>query len=166
MRLFSRALVTSLTVLSSFSAFAADQDCAFGTFNPERERQRTIHRLSVSAEAVAGSGRQRAVGKTPGGPAPRLQIANFIDTYVGAKQYADGVVPTTIASDEEFFRRVSLDLAGIIPDAAEVEAFVADTSMRFVSGTLNSPSSEEPIRPCVCIGISDCSRVIDSTPPI
>jgi len=38
----------------------------------------------------------------------------------------DGVIPTTISSDEEFLRRISLDLTGVIPDSAAVTAFVND----------------------------------------
>ena len=54
--------------------------------------------------------------------------ANFIDTDVFNKMRQDGVNPTAIAGDEEFLRRVTLDLTGQIPDAATVQAFLADTT--------------------------------------
>src|SRR4029079_3618641 len=38
------------------------------------------------------------------------------------------VAPTQLASDEEFLRRVTLDLTGQIPDSATVQSFLADTS--------------------------------------
>src|SRR5205085_11662009 len=42
------------------------------------------------------------------------------------KMRQDGVVPTTVAGDEEFLRRVTLDLTGQIPDSATVQTFLAD----------------------------------------
>src|SRR5262245_6959764 len=38
------------------------------------------------------------------------------------------VRPAGPATDAEFFRRVSLDLAGCVPTAADVRAFLADTA--------------------------------------
>lgn len=123
-----RVLVLSLTALVFLGASPANQDCPHDSVDPARERERTIRRLSITAEAVAGGGRRRVVGQPPGGPAPRLAIANFIDVHIDAKQHEDGVVPTLIAGDEEFLRRVTLDLTGVIPDAAAVDAFLADTT--------------------------------------
>ncbi len=39
-----------------------------------------------------------------------------------------GVVPSEVCSDEEFLRRVSLDIAGTLPNPQQVRDFVADTS--------------------------------------
>src|SRR5205814_9175638 len=41
----------------------------------------------------------------------------------------DGVTPTTLASDDEFLRRIDLDLTGQIPDSATVTAFLADKTI-------------------------------------
>jgi len=51
---------------------------------------------------------------------------NFIDDHIFAKMAADRVPHAPLASDEEFFRRVHLDLTGRIGDSAELEKFVAD----------------------------------------
>src|SRR5204862_108927 len=51
-----------------------------------------------------------------------------IDTWIGAKQKKDGVLPTGPSKDEEFLRRAYLDLTGTIPTSAEVLAFIADTT--------------------------------------
>ncbi|MEK6374257.1 MAG: DUF1549 domain-containing protein [Acidobacteriota bacterium] len=59
-------------------------------------------------------------------PGQTPAAANFIDTWTFAKMAKDGVARTTISSDQEFFRRISLDLTGVIPDSAAVTAFVND----------------------------------------
>src|ERR1700741_2698965 len=81
--------------------------------------------LVVGVAHAAGDSRRRAVGKpSSAGPLP---VANFIDTHIGAKLAGAGIVPAAVAKDEEFLRRVTVDLTGAIPTAAEVETFIADT---------------------------------------
>ena len=72
-----------------------------------------IHQLSVNAELAApGGGKHRAVTHPSNAVLP---IANYIDTWIAAKQVRDHVLPTTLAGDEEFLRRVNLDLKGAVP---------------------------------------------------
>jgi Protein of unknown function (DUF1553)/Protein of unknown function (DUF1549) len=52
---------------------------------------------------------------------------NLIDRVLASDWQAAGVTPGTLVDDSRFFRRLSLDTIGVIPDAAEVEAFLADT---------------------------------------
>jgi hypothetical protein len=54
------------------------------------------------------------------------EAKNFIDTHIFAKIAQKGAPMAGLSSDEEFIRRVSLDLTGRIPSADEVRAFVAD----------------------------------------
>lgn len=51
---------------------------------------------------------------------------NPLDKLVGAKLTKLGIVPSELCSDEEFLRRVSLDITGTLPTPQEVLAFVAD----------------------------------------
>jgi hypothetical protein len=53
---------------------------------------------------------------------------NFIDDEIFGKMVNDNVRWTAASADEEFLRRVTLDLTGAIPDADTVVAFVADAS--------------------------------------
>lgn len=53
---------------------------------------------------------------------------NRIDELVAAKWQRMKIEPSGLATDEEFLRRVYLDLTGLPPSAAEVRAFVADTA--------------------------------------
>lgn len=125
----STALV--LVALLARPASAGGADCPVGgtAIAPHLQRERIERTLSANAELVASSsgGKRRSAGK-PSGPGRTLPVANFIDTHIGAKMQKDGVQPTDIAGDEEFLRRIHLDLTGAIPTAAEVTAFVADTA--------------------------------------
>ncbi len=55
-------------------------------------------------------------------------FAQKIDQIVGFGLKAKGVEPNALASDEQFCRRVYLDLAGRIPTREETMEFLADTS--------------------------------------
>ncbi len=52
---------------------------------------------------------------------------NYIDTHVHAKLRKLRINPRTICSDEEFLRRVTLDIVGTLPSVEEYQKFVADT---------------------------------------
>jgi len=109
----------------------ADDVCPYA-LTPAAERDSLYRMLSANAQTIApaaspASSKRRSVGK-PVYSARELPVANFVDTWIAAKQKKDGVVPTAIAGDEEFLRRVYLDLTGTIPSSAEVLAFVADTT--------------------------------------
>jgi len=96
--------------------------------SPRDEQKALYHSLSATAEAVAPSGRRRPAAPPAVAPVSPLPMVNFIDTDVFGKMTAAGITPTTLSGDEEFLRRVMLDLTGQIPDSATVTAFVADTA--------------------------------------
>ncbi len=53
--------------------------------------------------------------------------ASGIDKHLVAGWKRLGVVPSQLASDEEFIRRASLDICGTLPTPAEVKTYLADT---------------------------------------
>jgi hypothetical protein len=66
-------------------------------------------------------------GKAEAGAAKRIERKNFIDDFIFGKMAKDGIPHAPIASDEEFFRRVHIDLIGRIPDSDDLRAFLASS---------------------------------------
>lgn len=66
----------------------------------------------------------------PAQPGPRpasLPRKNFIDELIFGAMERDGVPHAPLSSDEEFFRRVHIDLTGRIPHDDELRAFLASS---------------------------------------
>lgn len=63
---------------------------------------------------------------------PKLTPNNFIDEKLQDKWKQLGLTPSPLASEEEFLRRLYLDVIGTLPTPAEVKAFKADRSPALV----------------------------------
>ncbi len=78
---------------------------------------------------------------------PPLKAANPIDGFLRARLANAGLRPSPAASKEALIRRVTLDLTGLPPSPAEVQAFLADTEPgayeRVVDRLLASPAYGE-----------------------
>lgn len=105
---------------------------------------RTLPECSFTAgggDALAREGRSRRdislrLAKLDGTPGRRATAAapssiprrNFIDVEIFNRLAARGVASARLSTDQEFMRRVYLDLTGRIPSPDEIRAFLADTS--------------------------------------
>jgi hypothetical protein len=59
---------------------------------------------------------------------PKIAAPTKIDEHILTKLTKLGIVPSERCTDEEFLRRVSLDLCGTLPLPAEIKQFCADQS--------------------------------------
>lgn len=150
----SLALVVAATLSIAGASRAGDDvetapraEC---TFDPTvaRSTREIAHMLSRNAELIAPSmkesdavsqSKRRAVAPPP---ALSFNARNFIDTEVFGKMVQNNIRWTTPATDEEFLRRVTLDLTGQIPTSDKVKSFIADSAPdkrdRVIDELLNS----------------------------
>ena len=70
----------------------------------------------------------RPVSEQVGEAFPDVATSTKVDELIVAKLQKLGVVPSANCSDEEFLRRVSLDLTGSLPLSPEIREFVASKS--------------------------------------
>ncbi len=64
---------------------------------------------------------------------PALKTTNPIDAFVQARLAKEGLRPSPAAEKATLLRRLSLDLTGLPPSVAEVDAFLADVSPKAYS---------------------------------
>ncbi len=110
---------------------------------PDRETRQTRSPRELSGLTLAGFAALAAVafsGAARGGddpdPARVLRdgaemrdandVSKEIDAALAAAWKTEGLVPTPRCGDDDYVRRVYLDLVGTIPSAAQVEAFLDD----------------------------------------
>lgn len=55
-------------------------------------------------------------------------VGNYVDQHVGEKLKKLRILPSGLCTDEEFLRRVTIDIVGQLPTEEEYAAFIADTA--------------------------------------
>src|SRR5262245_50073214 len=103
-----------------------------------------VSRLLVLLVVVAGIAMPVRGEDADDRTAARKAMVARIDALVEAKIKAAGMQPGAQSSDEQFLRRVYLDLTGAIPRVSEVRAFLADERPdkreRLIDALLDSPA--------------------------
>lgn len=107
-------------------AAVAHVDCTFDLTHSERPEERWRERSREAERVGAESAATRLRPTRPPVIEPPIPLQNVIDDELFGAMAADGIVPTRLTTDEEFIRRVTVDLTGDIPTAARVTAFLAD----------------------------------------
>ena len=87
--------------------------------------------LKSGGDKAADAGRltddlSRALPR-PAGPAGPIPRRNYVDEHIFGRIEADRIPHAGLATDEEFLRRASLDLTGLLPEPEQVRAFLAST---------------------------------------
>jgi hypothetical protein len=110
---------------------ASGDNCTFKA-DPNAYLQREARAKSAIYQRMASFSKQRGAETAKVGAnavaASTIQHQNFIDDEIFNAMDAAKVASAPLSGDEEFLRRVTLDLTGRIPSSADVRAFVADTS--------------------------------------
>ncbi|WP_321475671.1 DUF1549 domain-containing protein [uncultured Paludibaculum sp.] len=136
-----------LAVAADVPPRAADQpgaNCSYIAAPDSVVSQATRVRREIYEQALAFAKAvpQRKTGRKPAAPSQFVR-RNLIDQEIFQRLEAGGMLAAPLSGDEEFFRRINLDLTGRIPSAEEMRAFVADRSPRkrdaVIDRLLNSP---------------------------
>jgi hypothetical protein len=92
-----------------------------------------VHTLGMSGEAAIMIRYQEHVAvfraTVPLGakiPDYSFPVQTLVDKYTQNKWHDLGLVPSELCSDEQFIRRLSIDLTATLPSPGQVQAFVAD----------------------------------------
>lgn len=93
---------------------------------PEEVQQRGLRARRDAYERTLQFTKSLSETRAASVPAAELPRRNFIDDEILSRLQAEGVPAAPLSSDEEFLRRVSLDLTGRIPSAGEIRSFLAD----------------------------------------
>ena len=129
-------------VAGAFAYDGMEQGCTFRS-DPDRflrAQSRAVESVQHKLERISKTAARYAAASDP---ANAIVKRNFIDDEIFGKLEQMKVNPAPMSSDEEFIRRVYLDIIGRIPSAADVKNFVSsaatDKRERLVENLLVAP---------------------------
>lgn len=124
---------------AGWTAFATSEKARLQGFDNDRRR------LAASSEGEYWRVRHEAAARVArhDPPTPPPGVGNLIDRSLDEALRDAGESPSEPIDDAGFYRRLALDVTGVIPDPAALEAFLADTSpdkrSRAVDAMLGDP---------------------------
>jgi len=140
----STADVTQLTTFSSSDLAVADVD---RTGLVEFKGQGEVAILCRFLGRMESVRLMHIVAPPAGYQWPNPPENNYVDTHVFAKLKRLNIAPSNLCSDEQFIRRLYLDLCGMLPPPNQARAFVAaterDKRSRLVDQLLKRPEFAE-----------------------
>jgi hypothetical protein len=123
------AVVIGLTALPVFGERAASgENCSFRA-DPDWFLEREGRAWREIADRVRKL--ERAAlrsAATPAAAPESIPQRNVVDQEIFGKLIQRGVLSARLTTDEEFVRRIYLDLTGRLPSSADVRSFLADTT--------------------------------------
>src|SRR5262245_9919583 len=122
-------LLPAIVIASGLLVSAAGTDCTF--LNNPDEYMRNVEGRHAARSRLTDQISRAAFDVVPAASALEANAIprkNFIDNAIFDRMAAAGIQSAPITSDAEFLRRVTLDLTGRIPSAADMDAFTADTN--------------------------------------
>ncbi len=131
---FPIALVAAALAFAPGLAGEGDQqssgaNCSF-TARPDEFLSRAVRaQQEVAARVSRLDAFTRSTLSAASVPAKSMPQRNFIDNIIFTQLAAANKPSAALSSDEEFLRRITLDLTGRIPSAADIRAFEADATL-------------------------------------
>ncbi len=118
--------VTDLTRFRTNDESVAKVDEQTGLVTAEGKGD--THIVAFYDNGVAPVAAMLPVDDLAGARYPNVVASTKIDELIVAKLRKVGVVPSELCTDEEFLRRVSIDVCGTLPTPAEIREFIVDRS--------------------------------------
>lgn len=117
-------VLLALFLSASQAGSSSGSDCAFRNA-PDDFLLQTSRARDDAFERAAKFGRRQASGQKPNAVAPgSIPRRNLIDDAIFNKLQEAGIDSAPLATDEEFLRRIMLDLTGRIPTPDAIREFV------------------------------------------
>jgi hypothetical protein len=119
--------VLALGLASGLALSASQPDCSFlknpGEFLAKADNAQRMSDLTAQVTTFIYADPTATSSSLATSSIPRK---NFIDDYIFGRMATAGILSAPLTSDAEFLRRVTLDLTGRIPSAADVDAFTSN----------------------------------------
>ncbi len=126
--------VTSLAVFTSSDEAVATVDATGLVVSQDRGEAAILARYLDKIETSS----MMFLKEIPGFRWNSPQENNFVDHHVFQKLQQLQILPSELCSDEEFVRRVYLDVIGVLPDSSETTSFLADPDTQKRSKLIDS----------------------------